>query len=229
MKSITILKKRVYECVLETAKIGCKGRNVKFQYITSDLTQKVCEFDGDEFAECDYGLVVTNDYDIEKFRQEVDQVATMALQSQIIDMSTYLKLKSSGSLSEKIKLTEEGEQRMREYQQQMQQQQMQMQQQQAEAEMQMRQAEMQQKDTINQRDNETKLLIANIQAQFKKDADGDGIINEGEDTKDLSEQIREFDAKMQLEKDKLAWDKQKNKDNNDVKLKIASKRNTSKK
>ena len=88
-------------------------------------------------------------------------------------------------------------------------------------EMQYKQAELEQKNTINQRDNETKLLIANIQAQYKKDADGDGIINEGVDNTDINEKIREFDEKMKLERDKLDWDKKKNKDNNDVKLQIA--------
>ena len=210
------------ECVLETAKIGCKGRNVKFQYILSDLTSRVSEFDGDEFAECDYGLVVSNDYDIEKFRQDVDQAGIMALQSGSIPLSAWLKLKSSGSTSEKIKMLEQSEQEMREYQQQMQQQQLQAQQQQAQMELQFKQAELEQNDTINQRDNETKLMVANIQAASKRDADGDGLINEGQDTKDLDEKLYEFDEKMRLERDKLTWDKQKNKDNNNVKLKIAS-------
>ena len=215
------LKRRVYECVLETAKIGCKGRPVKFQYITSDLTQRVCEFDGDEFAECDYGLVVTNDYDVEKFRQDVDQAGAMALQSGVISFSAWLKLKSSGSLSEKIKMIEQNEQEMRAQQQEMQQQQLQVQQQQAQMEMQYKQAELEQKDVINQRDNETRLLVANIQAQFKKDADGDGIINEGVDTTDIDEKIREFDTKMQLERDKFEYQKKKDKQDNDTKLAIA--------
>ena len=215
------LKKRIYECALEAAKIGAKGRNIKLQYITSDLTQRISDFDGDEFAEADYGLVVTTDVDIEKFRQEVDQAAGMALQGGMISFSGYLKMKSSGSLSEKIKLMEQSEQEMRQYQQQQQQMALQQQQAQAEAQLQMKQAELQQNDTINQRDNETKLLIANIQAASKRDADGDGIVNEGQDTQDLDEKVREFNEKMKLERDKLNWDKQKNKDNNDVKVAIA--------
>ena len=216
------LKKRVYECVLETAKIGCKGRNVKFQYITSDLTQQICEFDGDEFAECDYGLVVSTDYDIEKFRQDVDQAGAMALQAGMISFSAWLKLKSSGSLSEKIKMLEQNEQEMREQQQQVQQQQLQAQQQQAQLEIQMKQAELQLQDTINQRDNETKLLVANIQAQSKRDADGDGIINENENNAiDLNERIRQFDEKMKLDRDKFEYQKQKDKRDNDTKLQIA--------
>ena len=216
------LKKRVYECFLETAKIGAKGRNVKFQYINSDLTTMISEFDGDEFAECDYGLVVSTDYDIEKFRQEIDQAASMALQGGVISFSAYLKLKSSGSMSEKIKMIEQNEQEMRAQQQQMQQQQLQMQQQTAQMEMQFKQAEMEQKDAINQRDNETKLLIANIQALSKKDADSDGVVNEGVEDDNLTERVREFDERLKLDKEKLEWEKKKNKDNNDVKLQIAN-------
>ena len=215
------LKKRVYECFLETAKIASKGRNVKFQYITSDLSQKVVEFDGDEFAEADYGLVVSADYDIEKFRQDVDQAATTALQSGMITFSAYLKLKSSGSMSEKIKMIEQSEQEMREYQQQQQQATLQQQQAQAEAQLQMKQVELQQNDAINQRDNETKILIANIQAASKRDGDGDGIVGEGENTQDLDEKVREFNTKMQLERDKFNYQKQKDKQDNDTKLKIA--------
>lgn len=218
------LKKRVHECVLETAKIGCQGRTVKYQYITSDFTQKVSEFDGDEFAEADYGLVVTMDYDVEKFRQEIDQMSTMALQAGQISFSAVLKLKSSGSLSEKIKMLEQNEQEMRQYQQEMQQQQLQAQQQQAQAELQFKQVELQQQDTINQRDNETKLLIANIQAQSKRDADGDGVVNEGVNNEDLAEKVRQFDEKMKLERDKFNYQQKKDKQDNETKLAIAKMR-----
>lgn len=217
------LKKRVMECVLETAKIGAKGHIMKFQNIMSDLTMTISDFDGDEFAECDYGLVVSTDYDVEKFRQEIDQAAGMALQGGMISFSAYLKLKSSGSMSEKIKMIEQSEQEMREYQQQQQQAALQQQQAQAEAQLQMKQAELQQDDAINQRDNETKILVANIQAMSKKDADSDGVVNE-KDSNDLTEQVREFDEKMKLEREKLDWDKKKNKDNNDVKIQIAKSR-----
>jgi hypothetical protein len=219
------LKKRVMECVLETAKIGAKGHTMKFQNIMSDLTMTVSDFDGDEFAEADYGLVVTNDYDIEKFRQDIDQAGSMALQAGVISFSAWLKLKSSGSLSEKIKMIEQNEQEMRQQQQAMQQQQLQAQQQQAQMEMQFKQAELEQNDTINQRDNETKLMVANIQAASKRDADGDGLVNEGQDGTDLNEKIREFDQKMRLERVKFEYQKQKDKKDNDVKLQIAKQKN----
>lgn len=216
------LKKRVYECVLDTAKIGAKGRNLKFQYITSDLSQRVSEINGDEFAEADYGLVVSMDYDIEKFRQDIDQAGVMALQSNSIPLSAWLKLKSSGSLSEKVKMLEQAEKEMQQMQQQQQQAQLQAQQQQAQLELQMKQAEMQLNDAMNQRDNETKILIATIQAQSKRDADGDGLVNENNNKAiDLNEKLYEFDSKLKLEREKLELDKKKHKEDNDLKLKIA--------
>ena len=216
------LKKRVYECVLDTAKIGAKGKNLKFQYITSDLSQKVSEINGDEFAEADYGLIASTDYDIEKFRQDVDQAGVMALQSGAISFSAWLKLKSSGSLSEKIKMLEQNEREMQQMQQQQQQAQLQAQQQQKELELQMKQAEMQLKDMMNQRDNETKILTATIQAQTKRDSDGDGIINENENNAvTLEEQVKEFNEKMKLERDKLEQDDRHHKEDNDLKLEIA--------
>ena len=54
------VKKRVLECLLETSKVALKGRSKKFQHILSDHSLKVIEIDGDEFAECDYGLMVDN-------------------------------------------------------------------------------------------------------------------------------------------------------------------------
>ena len=124
-------------------------------------------------------------------------------------------------MSEKIKMIEQSENEMRQMQQQQQQAQLQQQQAQAEAQLQMKQAELQQNDTINQRDNETKILVANIQAASKRDADGDGLINEGEDTQDLQEKLYEFNSKLKLERDKLEFAKQKSKEDNQTKLKIA--------
>lgn len=54
------VKKRVLECLLETAKIAMRGRTSKFQYLMGDGQTKLIEIEGDQFAECDYGLVIDN-------------------------------------------------------------------------------------------------------------------------------------------------------------------------
>ena len=207
---------------MDTAKIGAKGKNLKFQYITSDLAQKVADIDGEEFAEADYGLIASTDYDIEKFRQDVDQASSIALQAGIIPYSAWLKLKSSGSLSEKIKMLEQAEKEMQQQQQQAQQQQLQAQQQQQQLQLQMKQAELELQNEMNQRDNETRILTATIQAQSKRDADGDGYVNEAENKSvDLSEKIREFNEKLKLDRDKLEQEDKHHKEDNALKLQIA--------
>jgi len=61
------VKRRVLECLLETTKIALRGKNKKFEYITSDGALTLQNIDGDQFSECDYGLVVDNTNQIQEF------------------------------------------------------------------------------------------------------------------------------------------------------------------
>ena len=202
------VKKRVLEAFIETAKIAIKGRSLKFQYILSDNSYKVMDIDGDEFAECDYGLVVDNSNGTQQLQQKLDMLAQAALQTQALTFSTIMKLYNSSSLAEKQRMVEENEQQMIQRQQEAQQQQMQLQQQQMQAEAQAKEADMQLKDQMNQRDNETKILVANINAARQ----GDGIEEPGfsEEAKaKLLENMRQFDERIKLDRERLDFDKTK--------------------
>lgn len=75
------------------------------------------------------------------------------------------------------------------------------------AEAQAKEAEMQLKDTLNQRDNETKIIVATISAQSNQD-DGIQEPEVSEESKaNLMQKMKEFDEKMRLERDKLAFEK----------------------
>lgn len=217
------VKKRVLECFLETAKIALRGRSKKFQYILSDNSMKVMKIDGDEFAEADYGLVVDNSNGIQELNSKLDTLAQAALQNQTLSFSTIMKLFSSSSLAEKQRLVEKDERNIQERQAQVQQQQLQAQQQEIEQKSQIEQAKMQQEDILNQRDNETKILIAQMQAYSKNNEDDN--ISEPEysqEAKDkLIQQIKEFDAKIKLERDKLNFEKQKHSEDNALKERIS--------
>lgn len=163
------VKKRVLEAFLETAKIALKGRSKKFQYILSDNSSRVMDIDGDEFSENDYGLVVDNSNGIQELQQKMDMLAQAALQNQTLTFSTIMKLYNSSSLAEKQRMVEKNEQELMQRQQEAQQQQLKAQQEQAQMEAQMKEAEMQLKDTMNQRDNETKILIAGMSSQSQED------------------------------------------------------------
>lgn len=212
------VKRRVLECFLETAKIAFKGRSKKFQYILSDNSMRIMDIDGDEFAEADYGLVVDNSQGTQELAQKLDMLAQAALQNQALSFSTIMRLYSSSSLAEKQRLVERDEQAIQARNAQAQQQQLQTQQQIVQLENEQRLAEMQQKEQANIRDNETKIIVAQIQASSKEDGISEPETNE--DRANLREKIREFDEKMRLEKEKLSFEREKHSD--DVRIKEKS-------
>lgn len=212
------VKRRVLECFLETAKIAFKGRSKKFQYILSDNSMRIMDIDGDEFAEADYGLVVDNSQGTQELAQKLDMLAQAALQNQALSFSTIMRLYNSSSLAEKQRLVERDEQAIQARNAQAQQQQLQAQQQIVQLENEQRLAEMQQKEQANIRDNETKIIVAQIQANSKED--GISEPETDDDRANLREKIREFDEKMRLEKEKLSFEREKHSD--DVRIKEKS-------
>ena len=209
------VKKRALECFLETAKIALKGGSLKFPYLLSDGSQRIADINGDEFAENDYGLVVDNGNGVQDLNQKLDMLAQAGIQNQMISFSTVMKLYGSASLAEKQRLVESDERRIQERQAQ----QAQMEQQMKEAELQqqaaLEQAKMEQAERINERDNETKIIVANI----SHSAD-DGITEPeySQEAKDkLAESMRQFDARLKLDRERLELDKKKAAD--DVRLK----------
>jgi hypothetical protein len=206
------LKKRVLECFVETAKIAMRGRKKKFEYITSMGSQRIMEIDGDEFAECDYGLVVDSSQGTQQLTQKLDMLAQAGLQNQMLNFSTMMKLYSSDSIAEKIRMIESAERRMQEQQEQAQQQQAQMQQQQLDAQYQEKQMEMEQRENQSIRESETRITVAKIQAQGNIDASvarasgwSDNPVQplQEKDRLELEQRIKEQQDKNEIEKEKI--------------------------
>lgn len=225
------LKKRVLECLLETAKIALRGRKKKFSYILSDGSEQIMEIDGDEFAECDYGIVVDNGNGVQELNQKLETLAQAALQNQALDFSTMMKLYTTSSLADKQRMVEQYEKRQRAQAEQQQQQQLQLQQQQIEQQAQIAEQQRQMQYQMHQEDNETKILIAKINSQAEAQrfqlAYGD-VGSENEiNNKKLDESIRQFDMKMEHEANKLALEKKKQADDVAVKkMQITASRNS---
>lgn len=212
------VKKRALECFLETAKIAFKGRKKKFDYILSNGSKETVEFDGDEFAECDYGIVVDNSNGTQELNQKLDMLAQAALQNQLLDFSTIMRLYTSTSVAEKQRIVEANEKRKLQQAQQQQQHEMEMHQQELEQQAQVEQAKLQQQYAMHQEDNETQLLVAQINSQAEADRlalmnEENGITREKE--MDFKKQQLDLDAKQFNAK--LAFDKSKHQD--DVRLK----------
>lgn len=208
------LKRRVMECFLETAKIALKGRKKKFEYILDDGSREIMEIDGDEFAECDYGLVVDNSNGTLELNQKLDTLAQAALQNQLLDFSTIMKLYTTKSTAEKQRMVEANERRIREQQQQQQQQQMQIQQQQIQVQQQIEQAKMQLQYKMHQEDNETKILVSQINSVAEQQRmeiinHEDGLTKGQElalEREKLNQEAKQFDAKLAFEREKLKED-----------------------
>lgn len=224
------VKKRALECFLETAKIALKGRSKKFSYILSDGSQTITNIDGDEFAESDYGLVVDNSNLIQNLNQKLDMLAQAALQNQALSFSSIMKLYNSASMAEKQKMIENEERKMQERQAQQLQQQQQMQQEQMQMQLQQEQAKLEHDDTLNKRDNETKIIIATMQTEQKENESINKLYNQNNQTnnEDLQEKIREFNANLELQKDRLEFDKQKAKEDASIKRQALKQKTKSK-
>lgn len=200
------VKRRVLDCFVETAKIAMKGRNKKFQYIMPDFAQRMIEIDGDAFAEADYGIVVDGSQQSQALNQKMDALVQAALQNQMINFSTALKMFASCSLAEKMRMVENNEREAQQRAQQQQQAEAQAQQQQAQMNAQLEQQKLELENTLNERDNDTKLTIAIMQAE---NANQDPVETGDSDKETLLEKMREFDLKLQLDRDRLEFDKQK--------------------
>lgn len=151
------------------------------------------EIDGDEFCESDYGLVVDNSQDTQKLSSQIDTIG-QAMAQNGMPFSTLLKMYSSLSMQEKIRTIEKSEKQMQQQQQEQAQQQQQIEQQKIQAEQQTKMAEMQQKDTLNQRDNETKIRVAEINSQAE-------YLRLGIYAEENDEQL--VHEKLDIERDKL--------------------------
>lgn len=226
------VKKRALECFLETAKIALKGRTLKFNHILGTGALQISEIDGDEFAENDYGLIVDSSNATQELNSKLDMLAQAALQNQTLGFSTIMKLYGSCSLAEKQRMVEANEKRLQEQQQQQQQQQIEIQQMQIQQQAATEQARMEQEYKINSENNETKILIAEINSQaesdrlalMNKDYAEEDVYTQ-KDKAELAEKIREFDLRLKFDKEKLAHEKTKTKKDQALKSKQISKSN----
>ena len=204
-------KKRCFELLIETAKIALKGQDVKFSYIGDDMTRQLAEIDGDEFAEEEYGLSVSNDDSINMMQQKLDGMVQLGLQNQMISFSSAIKMYNSSSMREIQRLIEKDEQQMKESQS------AQAEADQAQMQSQMEQQAMKEQQEMNldlqkfNREDETKRYIAELQnatAELKISMDRDGI--EGID--DDSADFKKFEAELGIKKEALSNDMKKHSD-----------------
>lgn len=195
------VKRRVYEAFLEVAKAALRGQSRKFSHILSDNSLSVVDIDGDEFAECDYGLSVDCSNEAQALKQSIETLAQAALQTQALSFSGIMRLYSSSSLAEKQRMVEKAEQDALRRQEQAAQRQQQMAQQQLQAQQQTAQAQMQAEERARREENETRIRVAQIEAMTKYET------TQREDPRQFDESMaekrRQFDERLGLDRERL--------------------------
>ena len=202
-------KKRVLEGFIEVSKAAAKGRSLKFQYMLPDSSFRIMEMDGDEYAESDYGIVVDNSPESQELKANLPGLVQAGLSSKMTRFSSAMKIWSTHSLAEKQRMLENDERIMQQQAQQAQQAQQQAEQAAREQELRIKAMELEHEDMLNQRDNETKILIATLQANSKQVSENEQSQNQGmteAERAKLNEQIREFDANLEFLKNKQSED-----------------------
>lgn len=214
------VKKRVLECLIETAKIAMRGRKQKFKFILDDGSTLIEDIDGDEFAECDYGLVVDNSNGAQELSQKLDMLAQAGIQNGM-SFATAMKLYTTKSLSERIRIVENDEKRRQEMQQQQQQQQLQIEQQKIQMQQMIAQHQEEMQYRMHSEDNQTKILVAQINGAAEEARLS--IMNHDNDEANtlerekIAENARQFDATLKQNDKKIEIERQKQKD--DARLK----------
>ena len=194
------VKLRVLEAFLEVAKIALRSvENKKVQYILDDQTIEILNMEGEDFAESDYGILVTNTAKSIELEQAIKQYAQAFIQNGG-SMSTIMDIYFSPSLMDMRRKLENAEEEMHQRNSESSQQQNKL----AEEKMKMDQenivAERELKDLINQRDNETKVYLKELELSSQSEETADGIENP-------------------LDREKFELDKQKRKDDYVTKMK----------
>lgn len=170
-------KLRVLECFLETAKIALKGKNKKVQNILDDQSIQILNIEGEDFTENDYGLVLTSNQKTQELEQMIKSNAQAFLQNGG-SFSTIMDIYFSPSLSDMRRRFEEAEDQMHQRQSEQAEQANKIQEQHNQDTIALENRKLELEDLKNQRDNETKIYIKQLELDGKPDEESeDGIVN----------------------------------------------------
>lgn len=129
-----LVKIKVLECLLETAKFAWKDKkNKKIQYVLDDGSNIIINLEGTEFTESEYGLKITNSANNQKMLNAMQALAQAGLQNDKLNFSQLLDIYSTDSISAIRRKLERAEREKQQRDQQIQEQQAKLQQQQIEA------------------------------------------------------------------------------------------------
>ncbi|HEX8586067.1 MAG TPA: hypothetical protein VF680_16860 [Allosphingosinicella sp.] len=209
------VKIRVLEAFLETAKIALRSaENKKVQYILDDQTIEILNMEGEEFSENDYGILVSSTTKAMELEQAIKGYAQAFIQNGG-SMSTIMDIYFSPSLMDMRRKLETAEEQLQQRNSEQAQEQSKVAREQMAAQAQLEQQKLELDDLKNQRDNNTKRYIAEINEKGGNlnpiDADNDGIADPLDNSKfrlDVEKARKDYEIKIKT----LNQDMQKHED-----------------
>ena len=204
------VKLRVLNAFLETAKIALKGNNKKTQYILDDQSIQLLNIESDDIAlDVDYGVIASNSSKSVELEQALKQYAQAFLQNGG-SLSTIMDIYFSPSLSDMRRKLEIAEQKINDQNNKESENANKLAQQAQADAMELEQIKLELEDIKNQRDNNTKIYIA----ELNKVLDGteesdDGIaeakleLDKNKASDDKMIKIKSLNDSMQMHKDKM--------------------------
>jgi hypothetical protein len=158
---------------------------------------------GDEFAECDYGLVLDNSENIQNFVAKMEAYSQALIQNQMISTSTLFKLWDGSSVSDIRRSIEQDERQIKQQRAEEAEAQNEQVREELEAKKYLEEEKLRIEEDKNIRDNQTKILIEEMknysnQSEMDIDDEYDPIKK-----KELEEKIRQFNEELRLKREKL--------------------------
>lgn len=195
--------------MLEVSKVAWRGRKKKIAYILDDATMSLMEIDGDEHAETNYGLYISNASDDTQLYNMLKRLAETGIQNDKISFSQIMNIYMKDSIAGVRREIEKAEQEALQRQQQGQEQQTKLAEQNMQLQLKLKQAEMDLQKYKIDTDNATRIRVAEIgvySRQMELDQNNNGIPDPME-IADLS--LRELQQKSdkELEERKLLLEK----------------------
>lgn len=104
-----VAKRNVLEALLEVAKVAyATYRPEKLVYITDEYTQRIIDLDVDLLSNSSYGLFVSDSFELEEFRETVQQLAHAAMQTGAVDLPDMLSMLRNNSSVEAEEIVRAG-------------------------------------------------------------------------------------------------------------------------
>jgi len=203
------VKRRVLTNLLEAAKVAWKDGK-KAQYVTDDLNRIFFSIDGDQFADSEFGIFISNSSKDQQSLDTLKQLAQAALQAGAVTLTDIANILSTDSIAKVKQQLQAADKRAQEREERLQEQQLQAQKEIADAQIRDKEADRQTEIDNNIRDNETKLTIAELSKEESTPDNSQEIANKFQiEREKLNIQREESRANQNLDKDYLNLERDK--------------------